>query len=59
VHTTGPRGAILLLEWGNFRALLPIGADFETLETLHMGKTIGPVTALLLAEGGFVTLSLP
>jgi len=57
VLTTGPRGAILLLEWGNFRALLPIGADFESLEALHMGKTVGPVTALLLAESGFAPLN--
>jgi hypothetical protein len=26
---------VLLLEWGDFRALLPIGIDFETLEKLQ------------------------
>lgn len=28
------RGAVFLLEWGSFRALLPVGVDFEQLENL-------------------------
>ena len=28
------RGAVLLLEWKNFQALLPLGLDFDTLEAL-------------------------
>ena len=46
--TVSPRGAILMLEWQDFCLLLPLGADFETLEALHMGQEIGPVSALLL-----------
>jgi competence protein ComEC len=59
VLTSGSRGAILLLEWGSFRALLPLGADYEDLESLGMGRDVGPVTALLLAEGGFSPLNPP
>lgn len=50
VLASGARGAVLLLEWGDFRALLPVGIDFETLEVLQADPGIGPVTALLLAE---------
>jgi competence protein ComEC len=53
VLTVGERGAILLLEWGNFRALLPVGPDFEALGELEQGGKVGPVTALLLGESGY------
>jgi competence protein ComEC len=53
VLAVGERGAILLLEWGNFRALLPVGSDFEALEELEQGGKVGPVTALLLGESGY------
>lgn len=53
------RGAVLLLEWGNFRALLPLGITFEDLETLNMGVEIGAVTALLLAESGYAPANPP
>lgn len=53
VLTTGKRGAVFLLEWENFRALLPLGANFEDLEELDYGRDIGPVTALLLADNGY------
>ena len=35
--TVGPRGAVLLVEWENFRALLPIGMSFEALDELRNG----------------------
>jgi competence protein ComEC len=53
VLTSGPRGAVLLLEWENFRALLPIGMSFEALDELHEGADIGPVSLLLLADSGY------
>ena len=53
VLTAGPRGAILLLEWKNFRALLPIGMSFEALDELRNGATVGPVNVLLLADAGY------
>jgi beta-lactamase superfamily II metal-dependent hydrolase len=59
VLAVGPRGAVLLLTWDRFRALLPAGIDFETLEALEYGRSIGPLSALLLAEGGYAPLSPP
>ncbi len=62
------RGAVLLLEWQRFRLLLPIGLDFDSLEAL-MGADgsatpgnpplHGPLTGLLLAEGGYAPLNPP
>jgi beta-lactamase superfamily II metal-dependent hydrolase len=53
VLTVGPRGAVLLVEWENFRALLPIGMSFEALEELRNGADVGPVSALSLADSGY------
>jgi len=53
VLAVGSRGAVLLLEWEDFRALLPIGIDFEMLERLQEDPRITSVTALLLAESGY------
>ena len=53
VLTVGPRGAVLLVEWGNFRALLPVGMSFEALDELHNGADIGPVSLLSLADSGY------
>jgi len=59
VLTTGKRGGLLLLEWQRFRALLPIGINFEDLEALGTGRQIGPVSALMLAEGGYAPINPP
>jgi competence protein ComEC len=59
VLTVGDRGAVLLLEWGNFRALLPVGLDFDTLETLLDDRSLVPVNALLLAESGYAPVNPP
>ncbi len=59
VLSAGRRGAILLLEYGGFRMALPIGADFESLESLENGDLIGPVTALLLADSGYAASNPP
>ena len=53
VLTVGPRGAVLLVEWGNFRALLPVGMSFEALDELRSGAEIGPVSLLALADSGY------
>lgn len=53
VLTTGPRGAVLLLEYQNFRALLPVGMSFEALDELGYGEEVGPVSVLLLADSGY------
>ena len=49
----GSRGAVLLLEYNRFRLLLPVGVDFEMIEELRNGATIGPVNVLLLADSGY------
>jgi hypothetical protein len=51
--TVGPRGAVLLVEWGNFRALLPVGMSFEALDELRSGAEVGPVSLLSLADSGY------
>jgi competence protein ComEC len=59
VLAAGKRGAVLLLEWEGFHALLPIGQDFDTLEALQADPLLVPVEALLLAEGGQGPLNPP
>jgi competence protein ComEC len=54
-----PRGAVLLVEWQGFRALLPLGMNLDTLAELQNGKKVGTVTMLLLADSGFAQLSPP
>ena len=49
------RGAILALDWGSFRALLPVGLDFDQLEAMQADPNLGPVSVLLLAESGLTT----
>jgi competence protein ComEC len=57
--TTGPRGAVLLIEWQSFRALLPIGMSFEALDELRTGASIGPVSVLSLADSGYAASNPP
>jgi competence protein ComEC len=59
VLTSGKRGAIFYLEWKSFRALLPLGANFEELESLGWGRDIGMVTALILADNGLAPANPP
>lgn len=51
------RGAVYLLEWGSFSALLPLGLNFEAQEALLKQPQPAGVTALLLAEGGLAALN--
>lgn len=53
VQSVGPRGSVLLIQWKDFRALLPIGVSADTLENLEYGNVIGPVDVLLLADSGY------
>ena len=59
VLTTGPRGSVLLIEWQNFRALLPIGMSFEALDELRNGVSVGPVSVLSLADSGYAPSNPP
>jgi beta-lactamase superfamily II metal-dependent hydrolase len=53
------RGAVLLVEWQGFRLLMPVGINFDILTPLESAKTIGPVTALLLADSGYAPSNPP
>jgi competence protein ComEC len=59
VLTVGPRGAVLLVEWNNFRGLLPVGMSFEALDELRFGAAIGPVSLLSLADSGYAPSNPP
>ncbi len=59
VLSISSRGMVLLVEWNNFRALLPIGENFDTLDQLERGKTVGPVTVLSTALSGYAPLTPP
>ncbi|MBI5932297.1 MAG: ComEC/Rec2 family competence protein [Chloroflexi bacterium] len=51
------RGAVLLIEYGSFRALLPVGMSFDALDALRADDSLHPLTALLLAESGLTQLN--
>ena len=53
------RGAVLLLEWNTFRALLPLGMNFNALEELNYGKGTGIVSLLLLGDSGYAPINPP
>jgi competence protein ComEC len=53
VLAVGSRGAVLLLEYGNFRMLLPVGIDFELFEALGGHPRLQEPSALLLADSGY------
>lgn len=53
VQAAGPRGSVLLIQYKNFRALLPIGLSDGTLEELEFGNVVGKVDVLLLADSGY------
>ena len=53
------RGLTLLVEWNSFRALLPIGENFDTLDALEYENAVGPVTVLSVAQSGYASLTPP
>ncbi|HNQ95439.1 MAG TPA: ComEC/Rec2 family competence protein [Anaerolineales bacterium] len=57
--TTGARGSVLLIEWQNFRAVLPIGMSFEAMAELRDGLSVGPVSVLSLADSGYAPSNPP
>jgi competence protein ComEC len=59
VLAAGSRGSVLLIEWQNFRALLPIGMSFEALDELRNGASVGPVSVLSLADSGYAPSNPP
>jgi competence protein ComEC len=59
VLAVSKRGAVLLLEWSKFRALMPVGLDFDTLEDLKNDTRLPDITALLLADSGYAPTNPP
>jgi len=59
VLNVNSRGAVLLLEWNEFRALLPLGMNFAALEELKYGKEIEKVSLLLIADSGYGPINPP
>lgn len=57
ILSIGQRGAVLLLEWRNFRALLPLGIDLDYIEDTNYGQAIGEVSVLILAESGYIPVN--
>ncbi len=57
VLSVSPLGATLLIEWNGFRALLPIGENFDTLNQLEYGNAVGSTTVLSLSQSGYAPLS--
>jgi competence protein ComEC len=53
------RGAVLLVDWDNFKMLLPLGVDFIALESLQNDSTMRNISAVLLAESGYSPLNPP
>jgi competence protein ComEC len=59
VQAAGPRGSVLLLQYGNFRALLPLGASEGMFEALEYGNVISGVDVYLLADSGYAPANPP
>lgn len=59
IQAAGPRGSVVLIQSGNFRALLPIGLSEGMLEALEYGNAIGKVDVLLLSESGYAPTNPP
>jgi len=59
ILSTDARGAVLLLDWEDFRLLLPMGMDFSALESLQGASALRDVSALMLAESGYAPLNPP
>jgi competence protein ComEC len=59
ISAVGDQGAVLLLTYGNFRFLLPMGADPDLVTDETLWNDIGSVTGVLLPDGGNETVNPP
>jgi len=59
VLNVNSRGAVLLLEWNEFRALLPVGINFSVQEELKYGEDIKTTSLLLIADSGYAPINPP
>ena len=56
MQAVGARGSVILIEWDSFRALLPIGMDYDSLAS---SQTLGNISVLLLPDSGYAPLNPP
>jgi beta-lactamase superfamily II metal-dependent hydrolase len=49
----------LLLEWDNFRMLLPMALDFRSIDEILRDTTMRNVSVVILAESGYAPLNPP
>jgi competence protein ComEC len=59
VFSTNNRGAVFYLEWDNFRMLLPMGMDFESMGEILSDSAMRNLSALMLSESGYAPLNPP
>jgi hypothetical protein len=59
VFALGDQGAIYFLNYGIFTFLLPTGADPELVSDLHLWAKTGPITGILLPDGGNLSVNPP
>jgi competence protein ComEC len=59
VLNVNPLGAVLLLEWHEFRALLPVGMSFSAQEELKYGEDFKTTSLLLIADSGYAPINPP
>ena len=59
IQAAGPKGSVLLIQYKNFSALLPIGLSAGMLESLEFGNKIGKVDVLLLSDSGYAASNPP
>ncbi|MGD2252440.1 MAG: ComEC/Rec2 family competence protein [Anaerolineales bacterium] len=57
VVAMGERGALLLLSYQRLSVMLAPGADPDLIQDLVGGNTVGPVTVLLLPDGGYAAVN--
>ena len=59
VLNVNPRGAVLSVEWNEFKAVLPVGMNFTALEELNYGEDIRAASLLLIADSGYAPVNPP
>jgi len=59
VISTSGRGSALLIEYKNFRALLPLGIGADTYDLIKEGDSLIKVDVLLLADSGYAPSNPP
>ena len=60
IQASGPKGSVLVIQYGNFRALLPIGIGEGSEDALNFENVLdAKVDVLLLADAGYAPSNPP